>query len=170
MNKNDSENHEMQDETVNDERLVPVGEAIRYRKRAQNAEGQVSQLSEELENANAHARKLSAELEAVRLENSLVSKLVSAGASDLETAVLLAKKRLESGDDTDVSKVVEQLMDEKEHLFAARRTGAAVTLTSGAKQRNEAARKGLEKIAHRASSSGSRVDVQEYMRARRQYI
>ena len=170
MNKDDLENQELSEQTVSDERLVPVGEAIRYRKRAQSAESQMSELSEELNKANLTAQSLSKELENVRLENSLISKLINAGATDLEAAILLAKKRLDACESKDINVVIEQLINEKEHLFVPRQASVAALPSSGAKQRNENSRKSLEKIAQRASSSGSRVDVQEYMRARRQYI
>ena len=171
MNENGLRSQELsEDEAVNGDRLVPVGEAIRYRKRAQNAESKVSELSEELEKANSNGQQLASQLESIRLENSLVSKLVAAGTNDLEAVLLLSKKRLGASEDNDVDQVVEQLKKDKEHLFVLRESVSVASRTSGVKQRVDGSKRGLEKVAQKASLSGSRVDVQEYMRARRQFV
>ena len=45
------------DEAAGAERLVPVGEAIRYRKRAQNSESRVAQLEEQFNNISRDLEK-----------------------------------------------------------------------------------------------------------------
>jgi hypothetical protein len=172
MNESDLQNQELsEDEAVSGDRLVPVGEAIRYRKRAQGAEKEVSELSANLKDANSKSEQLTIELENMKLENNLVSKLASVGAKDFEAVFLLAKKRLETSDAKDVDSVVEQLMKDKEHLFVSKHEPiSAVGRTSGVRQRGDSSRRGLGNIAQKAAASGNRVDVQEYMRARRAFL
>ena len=75
-------------------RLVPVGESIRYRRRAQSAERRVEELAGELAEARAEATRLAEELKATQKEQELMRRLAAAGTRDLEAAVLIAKARL----------------------------------------------------------------------------
>lgn len=172
MNESDLQNQELSgDEAVSGDRLVPVGEAIRYRKRAQSAEKEVSELSNNLNDVNSKNEQLMVKLEDMKLEKNLISKLVSVGARDFESVFLLAKKRMETSDEKDVDSVVEQLMKDKEHLFvSSHEPVSTASRTSGVKQRSDGSRRGLENVARKASASGNRVDVQEYMRARRSFL
>ena len=172
MNESDLQNQELSgDEAASGDRLVPVGEAIRYRKRAQSAEKEVSELSNNLEDANSRNEQLTSKLEDMQFENSLVSKLASVGAKDFEAVFLLAKKRMETSDEKDVDSIVGQLMKDKRHLFVSEHEFvSAAGKTSGVRQRGDGSRRGLENIARKASASGNRVDVQEYMRARRSFL
>ena len=171
MNENDFENQELSENDQGEsQRLVPVGEAIRYRKRAQSAESQIEELSRELEKTNLQNNQLLEELNDFKQENMLVSKLVAAGTNDIETAVLIAKKRLESQENKDIDTVVSLLVEEKGHLFGADGSIAVAPKTLGVRHRVDSSRRGLENVARKASASGNRLDVHEYMRARRQYI
>ena len=76
MNESDLQSQELsEDEAVGGDRLVPVGEAIRYRKRAQGAEKEVSELSTNLKDANSKSEQLAIELENMKLENRDASLL-----------------------------------------------------------------------------------------------
>jgi len=151
-------------------KLVPLSESIRYRKRAQSAEKKVETLADQLAEAKAEAKRLSEQLGSIQAEQKLTSKLVSAGAVDLETAVLIAKARIESQDEADVDGVIEQLKKEKQYLFAD--TGGIVMTkkTAGAKERVEKSQTVLERAAKKASKTGSRADLQEYLKLRRNFV
>jgi hypothetical protein len=154
-----------QDE-VDEVKLVPVGESIRYRKRAQGAEKRVEELAGELADARAEATRLADEMKATQREQELMRRLASEGTRDLEAAMLIVKARLAGTDKADLNGVVEQLKKEKQYLFGEKTSGSVAVRTSPAKeQRNGAG--ALERAAKRAAGTGSRSDLQEYMRKRR---
>ena len=107
-----------------------------------------------------------------KLERRVVSSLVSVGVSDLDTAMLIARERLSgaSSDEIDVDSLVERLRNEKGYLFGGFKGLTAAERTSGVKDRSAGSKGILESTAKRAVSSGSRADVQEYMRVRRQFV
>ena len=171
MSEIDLESQDLsEDESGSEEKLVPVGEAIRYRKRAQNAEKEVSVLSEQLKKIEKKNEQLAGELDEIRLDQKLVQRLSSAGVSDLETVLLVAKARVKSNDEADVDLVIEQLKKEKGHLFESTNETFASTRTAGVKERKPGGQRVLEKAAKRAAESGNRADVQEYLKVRRQFV
>ena len=101
-------------EELDNSKLIPVGESIRYHRRAQNAEKRAEELAGELADARAEATRLANELKATQKEQELMKRLASEGARDLEAAVLIAKSRLAGTDKGDVNGVVEQLKREKQ--------------------------------------------------------
>ena len=155
---------------VDDMKLVPVGESIRYRKRAQNAEKRAEELAGELADARAEATRLANELKATQTEQELMKRLASEGARDLEAAVLIAKSRLASADKADLNGVVEQLKKEKQYLFGEKTPDGAAVRTSPAKGPRQTAATAIERAASRAAGTGNRMDLQEYMRKRRNLI
>jgi hypothetical protein len=154
-------------------KLVPVAESIRYRKRAQSAEKKVEDLTEQLAQAKSQATQISERLSDIETEQNLTSKLAAAGSVDLETAVLLAKARMEGQKDADLDGVIEQLKKEKQYLFGG--AGGVITAkkTSGAKEsayggtNNQTA---LERAAKKAATTGNRTDLQEYLKLRRNFL
>lgn len=91
MSQTDSVNHGMsEDNGIAEDKTVPVSEAIRYRKRAQQAEKQLAELAESLSQARQHAAELDAQLAAQQRQQTLLETLTAAGATDLETTLLLA--------------------------------------------------------------------------------
>lgn len=158
-----------EDEGLSSEKLVPVGEAIRYRKRAQGAEKQIGALEQELKTSREKNEQLAGELDEMKLEQKLVASLTAAGVSDLEAAVLIARARMK-GSGGDVDSVVEQLRKEKSYLFDGLETRAVASKTAGIKERKSGGQSVLERAAKRAATSGNRADVQEYMKVRRQFV
>ncbi len=153
-------------------RMVPVGESIRYRRRAQSAEKKAEELAEELAEARGEATKLSEDLKAAQQEKELVKRLASEGAQDLEAAVLMAKARLSRQEKADLNAVVEELKREKEYLFSRGQAGekqgsGSATRTSAGKERAGGAEGMLARAAKRAVTTRSRADLEEYMRKRR---
>jgi hypothetical protein len=156
---------------VDNLKLVPVAESIRYRKRAQSAERKIEILAEQLREAKSEAKKMAEQLSSIEVEQKLTSKLAAAGTVDLETAVLIAKARIEGGDDADLDGVIGQLKREKQYLFADKSDGA-VTLrkTAGIKDRMQNSQTILERAARKAATTGNRTDLQEYLKLRRNFI
>jgi hypothetical protein len=151
-------------------KLVPLGESVRYRRRAQSAERRLEELAGELAEARAEAGRLAEELKATHKEQELMSKLAAEGTRDLEAAVLIAKARLSREDKADVAGVVEQLKKEKGYLFGEKSTAGATVRTSPAKEPRQGGAAGIERAARRATGTGSRADLQEYMRKRRSVV
>jgi len=151
-------------------KLVPVTESIRYRRRAQSAEKKVEALTEQLAQAKARACEIAGQLSNVEVEQKLTRKLAVAGAVDLETAVLIAKARIEGQDDADLDGVIEQLKKEKQFLFAGTGVAATAKKTAGVKDRIQNSQTILEGAAKKAATTGSRTDLQEYLRLRRNFV
>jgi len=151
-------------------KLVPVSESIRYRRRAQSAEQKIEALSGQLAEAKAEAKDAAEQLSSIQAEQELIRKLAAAGTVDLETAVLIAKARIESDAEADIDSVIRQLKNEKQYLFTG--TGGAVTArkTAGAKERAEGSRTVLERAAKKAATTGNRTDLQEYLKLRRNFV
>ena len=151
-------------------RLVPMSESIRYRKRAQSAEKKIEALAEQLAEAKAEAKKTAEQLSNIQVEQELIRKLAAAGTVDMETAVLLAKARIEDETEADLDSVIRQLKNEKQYLFAG--TGGAVTArkTAGARERVESSQTVLERAAKKAATTGNRTDLQEYLKLRRNFV
>ena len=166
-------------EMTDSPKLVPVAESIRYRKRAQSAEKKVELLSEQLAQAKSQAQKMSEQLQYVQTEQQLIRKLAAAETVDMETAVLIAKARIEDQAQADLDGVIEQLKKEKQYLFtnttgsasSHRKTEAGATKkTASAKERMQGSQKTLEKAAKKAATTGNRTDLQEYLKLRRNFL
>jgi uncharacterized protein YhaN len=151
-------------------KLVPVAESIRYRKRAQSAEKKIESLTEQLAQAKTQTAELSGQLSDIQIEQKLMRQLAAAGAVDLETAVLIARARMQDKDDADVTGVIEQLKKEKQYLFAAGTPGPAPMKTAGARDRVTNNQTLLERAAKKAATTGSRTDLHEYLKLRRNYL
>ena len=70
----------VEQQDLNNARLVPIGESIRYHKRAQSAERRVEELAGELAEARAEAARLADEVKATQREQELMRRLASEGA------------------------------------------------------------------------------------------
>ena len=151
-------------------KLVPVTESIRYRKRAQSAEKKVEELTELLSQSKQQSSNLTEELTELRNEQKLTQKLINAGTVDIESALLLAKVRMESQQDVEIDDVIEQLKQDKQHLFRNSEQTVTSGRTSGAKDRNTDVHTVLAKAAKKAAQTGSRIDLQEYLKMRRNYL
>ena len=169
------------DEKLQDERqgldegqVVPVSEAIRYRKRAQVAEQQVEKLSKQLSETRQEFDDVCRRLDETRVEGELTEQLVDAGVNDMEVARLLVKKRLDgvADDGHDVASVVDKLKSERPGLFDGQEQNDNIVPgpTAGVRGSNDAGKGTLSRLASKASESHSRKDLQEYMRLRRGFV
>lgn len=151
-------------------RLVPVAESIRYRKRAQSAEKKIEVLTEQLAEANEKSAQMSEQLSSIAAEQELMRKLAAERTADLEAAVLIAKARMQDQSDADLDGVIEQLKREKPYLFGGTPGAATQTKTAGARERMPNSQTVVEKAAKKAAATGSRTDLQEYLKLRRNYL
>ena len=158
-----------EDEAASGDKLVPVGEAIRYRRRAQSAEKEAAELRQQLKVSQTDNERLVSRVDEMNTEQELVSLLTAGGVTDLEAAVLIARTRM-AGTDNDAKSIVEQLRKEKGYLFEQPDESVTASLTSGVKERSGGSRGVLERAAQRAVNNGSRTAVQEYMKVRRKFI
>jgi uncharacterized coiled-coil protein SlyX len=162
---------EEEQEGIGNAKLVPVAESIRYRRRAQGAEKKVEELSEQLAAAQTEAARMSEQLSALQKEQELMRRLAVAGTKDLETAVLIAKARMEGSEKADLDGVIEGLKREKQYLFVENSGGVATSAkTAGAKERVRSGRVVLETAAKKAATTGNRADMLEYLKRRRSVI
>jgi hypothetical protein len=127
-------------------------------------------LAAQLAQANQRIAQMSQDLSDLEIEQSLTCKLAAAGATDLEAGVLMAKARMAGKDETEIDGCIEQLRKEKSYLFG----GSAQTLTSrrtaGAKDRKAQSQTALEQAAKKAARTGSRTDLQHYLKLRRNLL
>lgn len=171
-------------EADGDEKLVPVSESIKYRRRAQKAEARIAELEQQLTEMQSQLDALSDELAGaeaqrdevaqrlVETENRLTAErlMAMAGVADIETAVLLLSQRIDLTQELTgeaVLEAVEELLVDKPFL----RTGQGSSLPGATASAKPAAGGGfgaLADAAERAIESGDRRDVAEYLRLRRQ--
>jgi len=153
------------------ERLVDVSEAIRYRKRAQSAEQKQTTLEQELNQSRVEVERLNKSLSDMTVERQLMEKLVVSGVRDLEAAVIIGKARLETDKQATAADIVGQLKKEKGYLFSDNSFSVAASAkTSGVKDRLSPTAGALERTAKKAANTGSRADLQEYLRARKNFV
>jgi hypothetical protein len=149
-------------------KLVPVAESIRYRKRAQSAEKLSETLAEQLEQAKSSISEMALQLNDIQGEQKLTRKLAAAGAIDLEAALLIARARTKGSQDADLDACIEQLRKEKQYLFASSNIAVAKK-TAGVKDRMTNSHTILGRAAKKASVTGNRTDLQEYLKLRRNF-
>jgi len=139
--------------------------------KAQSAERQIEELAGELEETKIEASRLANELKTTQKEQELMRRLTAEGARDLEAAVLLAKSRLAGDAKAGLDAVVEQLKREKSYLFGGKEIEGInpSQRTSPAKEQRSGAGT-LDRAGKKAAQTGSRADLQEYMRRRRNVV
>ena len=163
---------------------VPVGETIKYRRRAQQAEERLEQFQQQAKDLQtrleqrekdlglSEAQRDEARHQLVAVENRSRAErmLGEAGVVDIEAASLLLSKRVDFGEELDgeaITRRVEQLLLDKPYL----RGGPSGTLppkTASARSAPAGGIAQLTRAADRALASGDRRDVAEYLRLRRQ--
>jgi hypothetical protein len=151
-------------------KLVPVTESIRYRRRAQSAEKKSESLVDQLAEANQKITRMSQDLSDLQVEQKLIRKLAATGATDLETAVLVARARMEGKAEADIDACVEQLRKEKAYLFGGSTDVTTLRKTAGARDRTKQTQTALEQAALKAARTGRRADLQHYLKLRRNLL
>ena len=157
---------------IDQSQLVPVSEAIKYRKRAQAAEQQVEQLTRRLDEQQQQQQELKTNLDAMKLETELTQQLAQAGVIDVEAALLLAQKIKDSPENKgkDTKRLIEVLRRERPYFFSSainEMSGTLAAPTAGIQAQGHGSVGILTRAAQQARQSGSRKDMQEYLRLRR---
>lgn len=149
-----------------DEKLVPVSEAKRYRKRAQAAETTLADLQRELQAKETVVQEQQELISGLQRHQQIDDLLVEAGAVDLETARLLTELSIQEMDEPDVEQAVEELRRRKSFLF---RQSPASSGALSPKEPGDSPLDGrLTRAASDACESGRRQDLLRYLRLRRQ--
>jgi hypothetical protein len=152
---------------MGEEKFVPVAEAIRYRKRAQAAEKELTEAQRKLGEIETRKTQLEQQLSQTQKEQTLKEKLFAAGAADADTALLIVKDRLAQDEKADADKVIEQLRRDKPYLFETLSGTIAFSRTRGTKDKLAATQQGLKNAAAKAAQTAGRTELMEYMKTRR---
>lgn len=146
------------------DKLVPVSEAIRYRKRAQTAEQQLEQLNEQLRDVSARLEEADQTITGLERRSQVDALLMEADAIDVETARLLAEQAVHEMDEPDVSLAIEDLRRHKPYLFRRRIDKDASAMAPAVQDHGHDP---AELAAQDAARSGDRRDLLRYLRLRR---
>jgi hypothetical protein len=136
----------------------------------QNNENPQASETEQLAEANRKVAQMSHDLDELQREQKLTHKLAAAGAVDLETAVLVARARMEGKPPAEIDGCVAQLKKEKAYLFGGPTETAAPRRTVPAKDRGAVGATALEQAAQKAAQTGSRADLHHYLKLRRSLL
>ncbi len=147
------------------ERLVPVSEAKKYRKRAQAAESCLEDARAQLARNEEELRRSEAMIASLQRRLEIDEALVRHDALDLEAARLLVTHVLEEGAAEDVPSAVAEVERRKPALFRRPRSAAAQAARDG--DGISPHRDHLAQCATVAAATGSRRDVLRYLRLRR---
>ena len=162
---------EREQERLESAQMVPVSEAIRYRKRAQAAEQQLAEITREVEAQQQQRRAAQEQLAEAQRENEMTLELMKAGVGDVEAAQLLLRKRMQEGGGEPMSmgSLIEQLRIDKPYLFGdgTRRQVGLSGPTQGVRGEESSGRGVLSQQARRVRESNSPKEMQEYLRLRR---
>lgn len=146
------------------QRLVPVTEAIRYRKRAQAAEQELGAAKGRLQDLQVELEQARQTIDALDRRQRIDAMLADAEAVDLEVARLLTEAAVEVMDEPDVKLAIDELRRLKPYLFRRRADGGAASMP--ARQRGGGGHH-ADEAADRAASTGDRRDLLRYLRLRR---
>ncbi|MCC7145160.1 MAG: hypothetical protein IT443_01805 [Phycisphaeraceae bacterium] len=146
------------------QRLVPVTEAIRYRKRAQVAEQTLTAAQRDLERQAQELRQVKERLAQVERQGDIDRQLTEAQTIDLEATGVLTQAALAAMAEPDVAAAVEELRRQKPYLFRQRPRAHATAMPA---QDEFGLTKGVDIAREQAAQSGHRLDLLRYLRLRR---
>lgn len=165
-----NENHMQEGAEANDaatsshERLVPVTEAIRYRKRAQAAEQQLAELQAQLDQTRQRYEQAEQAITSLERRRRMDELLTDADAIDLEAARLLTEAAVQAMDEPDLAEAVADLRRHKPYLF---REHVGMPGGLALAPHIAGADDPLARAAEQAQHSGDRRDLLRYLRLRR---
>jgi hypothetical protein len=146
------------------DKLVPVSEAIRYRKRAQTAEQQLEQINEELRVMSAKLEEANQTVAGLERRQKVDALLMESDAIDLEAARLLTEQAVLMMDEPDIELAVNDLRRHKPYLFRRRR---GLDDSAMAPSIHPDGHDPAEQAAEQAARTGDRRDLLRYLRLRR---
>lgn len=144
------------------DKLVPVGEAIRYRKRAQTAEQQLGELHDRFAQLQSQLDESQQTITSLERRQKIDALLTDSDAIDLEAARLLTEISVSQMDEPDVSAAVDDLRRQKPYLFRQRRNGHDSAMSPRVDPPST-----QTLAAERAAATGDRRDLLDYLRLRR---
>ena len=156
---------EVNDGGDGNERLVPVAEAIRYRKRAQAAETQLTDTKGHLQDLKAELEQAKRAIDQLDRRQQIDVMLADADAVDMEVARLLTEAAVEMMEDADIELAVNDLRRQKPYLFR-RNQGSGGAGSMSAHVRTGVV-SGVDQVKQQAKSSGDRRDLLRYLRMKR---
>ncbi len=148
-------------------RLVNVAEAIRYRKRAQAAEQELTELRTRLDEAQRQSQAMQQRLGEVERRAAIEAQLVEAGATDMQATRLLVEARLGETQETDVNAAVESVRRERPQMFRSAMRRTAAEAMGPAVHAADQGSRDIRRAAAIARASGHNADVMHYMNLRR---
>lgn len=152
------------DQINNSDKLVPVGEAIRYRKRAQTAEQQLECLNEELRGIGVKLDEANQTITVLERRQQADALLVDADAIDLEAARLLTEQAVLMMDEPDIKLAIDDLRRHKPYLFRRRPDPDHLAMAPAIQHTGHDP---AEQAAQNAARTGDRRDLLRYLRLRR---
>lgn len=151
-------------EEAANEKLVPVSEAIRYRKRAQTAEQKLSEVQARLAALQDQVEEANQTVSQLERRQQIDALLAESDAIDLEAARLLTERVVETMDEPDVQMAVRDLRRHKPYLFRQRLSMGHGAMAPRVGDGDDAV---ADDAAERAMHSGDRRDLLAYLRLRR---
>ena len=153
-------------EADKNEKMVPVVEAIKYRKRAQLAEKQVQDLSNSVKELNEQLDQVNETVVYLERRQKIDSLLTDANAIDLDTARLLTEASVSLMESEDVELAIEDLKNAKPFLFAQHKaTASFMPLHQDINELDSA-----DKAAAKAMQTGNKLDLLKYLRLKRKSV
>lgn len=149
------------------DRMTPVSEAKKYRKRAQAAEKILEDLQQELTEKNQHLQENQQLINDMEHRQLIDELLVDSQAIDLDATRLLTEIALTEMEEPDIEQAVADLRLRKPLLFRVAHSVAASLGPKGQTFELQQHRS-LEHAATEAHSTGSRTALMRYLRLRRQ--
>lgn len=157
----DAPTPEMENTSEQEEKRVPVSEAIRYRRRAQAAEQQLETLQQQLAQASDELSEAREQMDQVERRRQIDEQLIQADTIDLEAARLLTEAAVNQLDQAELAEVIADLKRHKPYLFRQRASAGGMSphLRGGSED--------VDHAAAAAAASGDRCDLLRYLRLRR---
>jgi len=144
------------------EKLVPVTEAIRYRRRAQAAEQQLDETRSQAESLQGELGEARETITALERRQQVDRLLADARVADLEVARLLTEMAVEQMDEPDVQLAIDDLRRHKPYLFHEPADPGSAMGARGSSHDAPA-----RHAAQHAADTGNRRDLLQYLRLRR---
>jgi len=155
--------------SVSGERMVPVSEAKRYRKRAQAAETMIDELKQQLAANEAQIRSSESLLAAMQRRLEIDDLLIECGSLDMESARALVEQSLADREHETAEAAVNELQRRKPALFRGSRCTHAAAQAARNVNGQSLRQESLLRAAVNAGETGQRHDVMQYLRLRRRH-
>ncbi len=155
---------QMEQQVQETERRGPVAQAMRYRKRAQQAEQELTQVKSRMDEMQSQLTASKQTIDQLERRQRIEAELAEEEALDVEAARLLTEVAVQQMREPDVKLAVADLKRHKPWLFGQKRpaTAGAMPARSMSAQKPEAL-----VAAETAASTGDRRDLLRYLKLRR---